>query len=429
MLKQVWNIKIIYPDSDDDRIFSVVSDLMNNWETPAVCWTEQWKKRYKELIDKWLDYRIVPEGRTNEWFASELLNTWEVDGLIWWNILDTKDMVSTLIRVLGTSEGIKRVSSYFVMDTWTRKFMFADGWLAPCPTSDDLVEMIQLSLENFIIHGMKNPKIALLDGGHENQKISEAWTKTQKWIDWIWENIALQVWGTFKEAYENGSNIFIVPDLNAWNIGYKIAERMMWYTGAHREKIGRIAAKIFSKWEEKMIFAYDTESDAPTSNQLIRSAYEAVVYAQENNITPRVVFLSYSTSGSWYYEEKWPHRILIPTIQAAANFREFLLQKGIEDVEVVEKECQFDAAFIPEISKKKWLGLDESATIYVFPDKFSWSICMDIPESVNGAMALGPLIQWLSWEAHDVSRGIDEETLKKMYEIVKMMILFKNSQK
>lgn len=275
---------------------------------------------------------------------------------------------------------------------------------------------------------MQKPRVVFLDGGYKNDKMFSAWRSAQEYVSQSWEDVEIKIWGRFDEVYKLGYNIFLFPDLNAGNIAYKIAERMSGYTWEEREQWNDIETKVFSKGDEKIMFSHSLLSDTPDADELMDTAYKSVIEAQRKWIAPRVVFLSYSTKGSWYYEDKWPDPIISPSINAAKKFKIYLSEKWITDVEIVEKECQFDAAFIPEISKKKWLGLEESASVYVFPDKFSGSICMDIPESVNGAMALWPLIQWLAGEAHDVSRGIDEETLKKMYEIVKHMILSKSNR-
>lgn len=427
MLKQEDLVKIIYPDSDDPRVISVVSDLLKEWETPVVCWTEEWREKYKTLIDKGLEYKVIPEGRTNQWYAAELLKEWTVQWYIGGNISTTADIVRALLKKVGTREWINRISSYFLMNNWERDFIFSDSWLAPNPSVEELFEILQLASENAIWHGILQPKIILLDGWFENSKIQETWEIAKRWVQENNLDIEIQIGGNLWEAFNNGYNIFLFHNLNAGNTAYKIAERMKWYQAWKQEFLYEddIMVREFQKWDEKILFSFSMRQDFSHTDELVRVWIELIKRAQERWITPRVAFISYSTAWSWV-GKKWPEKTLEPVIGAWEKLKEELNKLSITDVEVIREECQFDAAFIPETGRKKWVEISNSATIYIFPDKFTWSICADIPWSINGATAIWPLIQWLAAEGHDVSRGIDEETLKKMYEIVKHMILSKN---
>lgn len=137
----------------------------------------------------------------------------------------------------------------------------------------------------------------------------------------------------------------------------------------------------------------------PTSGELAEIALVTASSARLYGITPRVAMLSFSTKGSARHE-------MVDKVRIATD----LAKKNSPSL-IIDGEVQFDAAIIPEISKKKKSSLKGMANIFIFPDLNSGNIAYKITERLGGFTALGPLLQGLNKPVNDVSRGASSEDI------------------
>jgi len=120
--------------------------------------------------------------------------------------------------------------------------------------------------------------------------------------------------------------------------------------------------------------------------------------------TARAAFLSFSTRGSAQY-------IGLNKIKEALEATKIYFA---QDPSVkIDGEMQFDAAVVPEISKRKAPGspLEGKANVFIFPDLNSANIAYKLTERLAGFKALGPVLQGVGKPLSDLSRGCTSEDI------------------
>lgn len=143
----------------------------------------------------------------------------------------------------------------------------------------------------------------------------------------------------------------------------------------------------------------------PTAEQLSDIAIQTSEnFKKITGIKPRTAFLSFSTKGS--AEDESTEKIL----------RAMFLTKKRNPKLICDGELQFDAAFVPEVAKRKNPKgiIKGDANVFIFPDLNSGNIAYKIMERVGGAIATGPIVQGLAKPVMDLSRGCSADDIVKM---------------
>ncbi|MBK8554070.1 MAG: phosphotransacetylase [Ignavibacteria bacterium] len=147
----------------------------------------------------------------------------------------------------------------------------------------------------------------------------------------------------------------------------------------------------------------------PTAEQLSDIAIQTSSNFQKlTGLKPRVAFLSFSTKGS-------SKDITLEKIVSA-----YKLTKKRKPELTCDGELQFDAAFVPEISKRKNPSgkIKGDANVFIFPDLNSGNIAYKITERIGGAFATGPIIQGLAKPVMDLSRGCSSNDIVNMFKVI-----------
>ncbi|MBB4124397.1 phosphate acetyltransferase [Martelella radicis] len=276
------NKKIVLPEADDPRILEAACKaagmglarivLVGNRETisarcaqlglslPEAIETEdpQNSPLLSELVALYFRLRkhkgITEEdaariAREPHVFAALMVKADHADGTVGGAHHSTADMVRTAIQVIGPAPGTRLVSSFFLMlmeaDHHPKKgaFIFCDPALVVDPNPGELSKIAIAAAHSFDVLTGETPKIAMLSfatrgsASHPSVDKVEAAVKLLKLnrpdllVDgpmqfdaaFVPEIAAAKGAG---EPLGGEANIFIFPNLEAGNIGYKIAERI-----------------------------------------------------------------------------------------------------------------------------------------------------------------------------------------------------------
>ncbi len=147
----------------------------------------------------------------------------------------------------------------------------------------------------------------------------------------------------------------------------------------------------------------------PTAEQLSDIAIQTSEnYEKLTGITARTAFLSFSTKGSAKDDSL---NKIIEALKITRERRPDLVCDG---------ELQFDAAFVPNVAKRKNPdgAIQGDANVFIFPDLNSGNIAYKITERLAGASATGPIVQGLAKPVMDLSRGCNAEDIINMTRVV-----------
>ena len=170
-----------------------------------------------------------------------------------------------------------------------------------------------------------------------------------------------------------------------------------------KEGYKRASSVFVLEWPEKLLFFADCSVNInPDAQGLAEIAYATVQTVSWLGVEPRVAFLSFSTNGSAKGD-------LVDKVKEATRLAKIECPDSI-----IDGEIQFDAAFLPEVAKKKAPDspfTDRGANVFIFPDLNSGNIAYKITERLGRARATGPILQGLNKPINDVSRGCSAEDL------------------
>ncbi len=178
------------------------------------------------------------------YFAGLMLDTGTVNAVVAGNISSTGDVIRSAIHTIGVAQGISIVSSYFIMVLKDGRLLcFADCAVNPDPNPSQLADIAITSAKNFQAVTGIEPKVAMLSfstkGSAKHPHVDKVIEATniaksrapELLIDGEMQADAALI-PSIGERKCKGSpvagyaNVFIFPDLDAGNIGYKLTERL-----------------------------------------------------------------------------------------------------------------------------------------------------------------------------------------------------------
>ena len=185
------------------------------------------------------------------YFGGMMVKLARVNGLVAGSIASTGDMLLAAFQTLGTQKGVKTASSCFILDlkeptpSGDSVLAFGDCAVIPDPTAEQLVDIGLATAQTYKELTGCEPKVAFLSFSTMGSAKVPLVEKMQKAVELarpVFAEKGIKMDGelqfdaainpaTGKQKNPNGTiqgdaNVFIFPDLNAGNIGYKIAQRL-----------------------------------------------------------------------------------------------------------------------------------------------------------------------------------------------------------
>lgn len=185
----------------------------------------------------------------NMFFACVALKRGDVDGVVGGAVFSSADVSRAAFQVIKAAPGISSVSSCFVMvppeDFKYKKYpayIFSDCAVIPYPTSDQLSDIVVAAADSAKKICEMEPKIAMLSfstkgsAKHEAiDKVRAAYEKVKAEHPEIKVDGELQLDASLVDSVAaqkapgsevaGQANVLVFPNLDAGNIGYKIAQR------------------------------------------------------------------------------------------------------------------------------------------------------------------------------------------------------------
>lgn len=175
-------------------------------------------------------------------FGTMLVYMDKADGLVSGAIHSTGDTVRPALQIIKTKPGVSRTSGAFVMVKGDERYLFADCAININPGAQELAEIAVESANTAKIFDI-DPQVAMLSFSTMGSAKSDEVTKVQEAVKLAKElapnekiDGELQFDAAFvpvvakQKAPESEvaghANVFVFPELQSGNIGYKIAQRL-----------------------------------------------------------------------------------------------------------------------------------------------------------------------------------------------------------
>ena len=182
--------------------------------------------------------------KDENYFGTMLTHMGITDGLVSGAIHSTGDTVRPALQIIKTKPGISRTSGAFLMmrGNEQEKYLFSDCAINVAPSPQELAEIAIASAETAKMFDIE-PRVAMLSfstKGSAKAEQADATIEATRIAKELAPELAIDGELQFDAAYNQSvaqlkapesevagkANVFVFPDLQSGNIGYKIAQRL-----------------------------------------------------------------------------------------------------------------------------------------------------------------------------------------------------------
>ncbi|MFC6169724.1 phosphate acetyltransferase [Loigolactobacillus jiayinensis] len=179
--------------------------------------------------------------RDPNYFGTMLVYTGLADGMVSGAVHPTGDTVRPALQIIKTKPGVSRTSGAFIMQKGEQRYLFADCAINIDPSAEELAEIAISSAKTAELFDIE-PRVAMLSFSTKGSAKGDAVTKVQEATKLAQASApAYQIDGElqFDAAFvpavaqqkapgsrvAGNATVFVFPELQSGNIGYKIAQR------------------------------------------------------------------------------------------------------------------------------------------------------------------------------------------------------------
>ncbi len=193
---------------------------------------------------KGVDFEKAKETmKNNLFFGAMMVREGMAHGFVGGSASPTADVLRAGIHCVGMPEDISIVSSFFLMVLPEKVYAFADCAVVPNPNEEQLADIAISTADNFSKLVGEEPLVAMLSFSTKGSAEHEMVDKVRKATELVkikrpdikvdgelqFDAAVVEKVGKSKapeSEIAGRANVLIFPDLNAGNIGYKIAQRL-----------------------------------------------------------------------------------------------------------------------------------------------------------------------------------------------------------
>ena len=262
--------RILLPESTDSRIIAAAKSIKDQKIAQIVLFDEEsasslglesinpknedLKAQYAQTLFELRKHKGVTVESALEMlsnksvFAMMALQRGDVDGVVTGAITPSQEVLSNALRIVGVAEGSKLVSSLFLMvfddnhSMYGDNLIFSDCAMNISPNSEELAEIAKSAYETAKSLLTESPKLAMLSfSTNQSAKHAEV-DKVREATELLRSSLPdINVIGNVQldaaldpdvlkikdsdSSFLPPANVFIFPNLDAGNIGYKLVQR------------------------------------------------------------------------------------------------------------------------------------------------------------------------------------------------------------